>query len=109
MASPLESRRLWFAGIGGAGMSGYALLAHAWGAEVCGWDRNATPYLGHLPADIRVDISDTPAVPAGWEPIISTAYADTRPVAENNSAENRAKNRRVEIVVLRDNPPAPAP
>lgn len=40
---------------------------------------------------------------------ISTAYADTRPVAENNSAENRAKNRRVEIVVLRDNPPAPAP
>lgn len=32
---------------------------------------------------------------------ISTSYADTRPVAENNSDENRAKNRRVEIVVLR--------
>ncbi|MFH5187526.1 flagellar motor protein MotB [Paenibacillus sp. TAB 01] len=33
---------------------------------------------------------------------ISTGYADTRPVADNNSAENRAKNRRVEIVVLRE-------
>lgn len=36
---------------------------------------------------------------------ISTSYADTRPVAENNSAENRAKNRRVEIVVLREAAP----
>lgn len=33
---------------------------------------------------------------------ISTGYADTRPVTDNNSAENRSKNRRVEIVVLRD-------
>jgi chemotaxis protein MotB len=41
---------------------------------------------------------------AGLEPkkFISTGYADTRPVAENNSAENRSKNRRVEIVVLRE-------
>jgi chemotaxis protein MotB len=34
---------------------------------------------------------------------ISTGYADTKPVAENNSDENRQKNRRVEIVVLRNN------
>lgn len=33
---------------------------------------------------------------------VSTAYADTAPIAPNNSDENRAKNRRVEIVVLRD-------
>ncbi|WNQ11626.1 flagellar motor protein MotB [Paenibacillus aurantius] len=32
---------------------------------------------------------------------MSVAYADTRPVAENNSDANRQKNRRVEIVVLR--------
>jgi len=40
----------------------------------------------------------------GLEPskFISTGYADTRPVADNNSPENRAKNRRVEIVVLRE-------
>jgi chemotaxis protein MotB len=33
---------------------------------------------------------------------ISAAYADTRPVAPNDSEVNRQKNRRVEIVVLRD-------
>ncbi|WP_010278643.1 flagellar motor protein MotB [Paenibacillus senegalensis] len=32
---------------------------------------------------------------------ISTAYADTKPVVPNTSDENRQKNRRVEIVVLR--------
>ena len=35
----LPERRFWIAGIGGAGMSAYALLAQAWGAEVRGWDR----------------------------------------------------------------------
>ena len=41
----LTVRRIWFVGIGGAGLSGYALLARAWGAEVGGWDRVETPYL----------------------------------------------------------------
>ena len=36
---------MWLAGIGGAGMSAYARLAQAWGAEVAGWDRVSTPYL----------------------------------------------------------------
>ena len=57
-------------------MSGYALLAHAWGAEVRGWDRVSTPYLGNLPADVHVEISaEPPAPPAGWEPFVSTAFA----------------------------------
>ena len=43
--SPLAGRRIWFAGIGGAGLSAYALLAHAWRADVSGWDRVDTPYL----------------------------------------------------------------
>ena len=34
MHAPLAGRRIWFVGIGGAGLSGYALLAAAWGAEV---------------------------------------------------------------------------
>jgi chemotaxis protein MotB len=34
--------------------------------------------------------------------LVSTAYADTMPVAPNDSDENRAKNRRVEIVILRE-------
>jgi UDP-N-acetylmuramate--alanine ligase len=72
---PLEGRRLWFAGIGGAGMSGYALLAHAWGADVRGWDRVRTPYLGHLPPEVVVEIATEPQPPQGWETIVSTAFA----------------------------------
>src|SRR6266850_1132610 len=74
-SQPLTGRRIWIAGIGGAGMSAYALLAHAWGADVAGWDRVATPYLVHLEG-IDVTIApDAPAPPAGWEVYVSTAYA----------------------------------
>jgi UDP-N-acetylmuramate--alanine ligase len=74
-SSSLAGRRLWIAGIGGAGMSAYALLAHAWGAEVAGWDRVDTPYLAHL-AGIDVTVSpDPPQPPDGWEVYVSTAFA----------------------------------
>ena len=74
-SSPLAGRRIWIAGIGGAGMSGYALLAHAWGAEVAGWDRAETPYLAHLEG-IDVTIApEPPTPPAGWEHYVSTAFA----------------------------------
>src|SRR5438552_15255428 len=57
-------------------MSAYALLARAWGAEVRGWDRVRTPYLEHL-GDIDVAISEEPPEPpAGWEPFVSTAFAE---------------------------------
>jgi UDP-N-acetylmuramate--alanine ligase len=82
---PLTGRRIWIAGIGGAGMSAYALLAHAWGAEVAGWDRNETPYLAHLDG-IDVTIApEPPTPPPGWEAYVSTAYAgrvEGRPRAE---------------------------
>jgi UDP-N-acetylmuramate--alanine ligase len=72
---PLTGRRIWIAGIGGAGMSAYALLARAWGAEVAGWDRVETPYLAHL-GGVEVTISpEPPEPPPGWEPYVSTAYA----------------------------------
>jgi UDP-N-acetylmuramate--alanine ligase len=84
-SQPLAGRRIWLAGIGGAGMSGYALLAHAWGAEVAGWDRAETPYLQHLEG-IGVEISpDPPQPPAEWEVFVSTAFAgrvEGRPRAE---------------------------
>jgi UDP-N-acetylmuramate--alanine ligase len=55
-------------------MSALAVVARAWGAEVAGWDRVETPYLEPL-AGVDVAISPTPPVPpAGWEPIVSTAY-----------------------------------
>ena len=75
MRRPLEGRRIWFVGIGGAGLSAYALLARAWGAEVGGWDRVRTPYLDALDA-ARVEIAPDPVVPDGWEVVVSTAYAD---------------------------------
>jgi UDP-N-acetylmuramate--alanine ligase len=76
LPSPLEGRRLWFVGVGGAGLSGYAVLAKAWGAEVAGWDRYETPYLDHVrAAGIPVTISDEiEGAPAGWEAVISTAF-----------------------------------
>jgi UDP-N-acetylmuramate--alanine ligase len=75
LSQPLAGRRIWIAGIGGAGMSAYALLAHAWGAEVAGWDRVDTPYLAHL-AGIHVTIApEPPSPPAGWEVYVSTAFA----------------------------------
>ncbi len=71
----LEGRRLWFVGIGGAGLSAYALLARAWGAEVGGWDRNETPYLEHVrAAGIPVTVSPEPEAPDGWEAVVSSAY-----------------------------------
>jgi UDP-N-acetylmuramate--alanine ligase len=85
-SQPLAGRRIWIAGIGGAGMSAYAALAYAWGAEVAGWDRVETPYLAHL--DERIDVTiapELPRAPDGWEAYVSTAYAgrvEGRPRAE---------------------------
>jgi UDP-N-acetylmuramate--alanine ligase len=70
---PLEGRRLFFVGIGGAGLSAYARLARAWGAEVAGWDRHATPYLDGLDG-IEVELSAAPSPPAGFELVVSSAY-----------------------------------
>jgi UDP-N-acetylmuramate--alanine ligase len=74
---PLAGRRLFFVGIGGAGLSGYALLSHAWGADVSGWDRYETPYLEHVrEAGIPVEIAEeVPPSPAEAETVVSTAFA----------------------------------
>ena len=71
----MKGRRLWFVGIGGAGLSGYAQLARAWGAEVGGWDKVRTPYLDPL-GDVPIEIAPEPVVPAGWEAVVSSAYPD---------------------------------
>jgi UDP-N-acetylmuramate--alanine ligase len=72
---PLDGRRIWFVGIGGAGLSAYAFLARAWGAEVGGWDRVRTPYLDAL-SDVPIEVGAEPSVPDGWEVVVSTAYRD---------------------------------
>ncbi len=74
----LAGRRVYFVGIGGAGLSAYAFLARAWGAEVRGWDRRETPYLRALEG-VRVDLGGEPAPPEGWEAVVSTAFAGSVP------------------------------
>jgi len=91
---PLEGRRIWFVGIGGAGLSAYATIAAAWGAEVGGWDRVDTPYLEQLRAHELV-VAPEPVVPDGWEVVVSTAFAPR--VAGKSRAEFLA-----ELVSLRD-------
>ena len=72
----LDGRKLWFAGIGGAGLSAYAVLAKSWGADVTGWDRVDTPYLRYVrAAGIDVVVADEPEPPPDREAIVSTAYA----------------------------------
>jgi len=73
VSAPFAGRRLWFVGIGGAGLSAYAQLARAWGAEVGGWDRVDTPYLTPL-RDVELQIAPEPVVPDGWEVVVSSAY-----------------------------------
>jgi UDP-N-acetylmuramate--alanine ligase len=90
---PLDGRRIYFVGVGGAGMSAYAVLARAWGAEVAGWDRNETPYLEHVrAAGIGVTVAADPDPPEGWEVVVSSAY----PVSGRSRAEFLA-----ELVSLR--------
>jgi len=93
-SQPLAGRRIWIAGIGGAGMSAYALLARAWGAEVAGWDRVETPYLAHLDGVDVVVAPEPPEPPAGSEVYVSTAFAGK--VAGKSRAELLA-----ELVSLR--------
>src|SRR5207302_1638136 len=69
----VKGRRLWFVGIGGAGLSAYAQLARAWGAEVGGWDRVRTPYLEPL-AGVPLEIAPEPVLREGWETVVSSAY-----------------------------------
>jgi UDP-N-acetylmuramate--alanine ligase len=77
---PLAGRRIWFVGIGGAGLSGYALLANAWGAEVAGWDRVDTPYLANVrDGGIDVEVSPEPHARDGWETVVSSAFAGRVP------------------------------
>ncbi|HET7044161.1 MAG TPA: cyanophycin synthetase [Gaiellaceae bacterium] len=93
MTSPLAGRRLWFVGIGGSGLSAYAQVARAWGAEIGGWDRVETPYLAPL-GTARVEIAPEPVVPEGWEAVVSSAYPG---VPGTRRAELLA-----ELVALRD-------
>src|SRR5919202_862533 len=74
-------RRLHFIGIGGAGMSGLALVAQELGAEVSGSDRADSSYCERLrAAGIEPAIGHGPAnLPDGAEVVVSTAIGEDNP------------------------------
>jgi UDP-N-acetylmuramate--alanine ligase len=75
---PFAGRSLHFIGIGGAGMSGLALVAHTLGARVSGSDRAESPYCPQLrAAGIEPAIGhDAVNVPEGADVVVSTAIPD---------------------------------
>lgn len=74
-------RKLHFIGIGGAGMSGLALVARALGASVTGSDRAESSYTTRLrESGIEPAIGhDAANVPDGAEVVVSTAIAPDNP------------------------------
>jgi UDP-N-acetylmuramate--alanine ligase len=78
---PFEARSLHFIGIGGAGMSGLALVARSLGATVTGSDRAESAYWGPLRA-ARIEPTlghNAGNLPAEAEVVVSTAIPDDNP------------------------------
>jgi UDP-N-acetylmuramate--alanine ligase len=79
--SDWSGRKLHFIAIGGAGMSGLALVCHRRGAEVSGSDRAESSYMERLRAaglEPRLG-HDRRQVPADAEVVVSTAISDDNP------------------------------
>src|SRR4051812_45666693 len=78
---PWAGRRLHFIGIGGAGMSGLALVARSLGASVTGSDRAESSYTERLrEAGIEPVIGHLVSnVPDGAELVVSTAISPDNP------------------------------
>ncbi len=74
-------RRLHFVGVGGAGMSGLALVCARLGATVTGSDRSDSSYMERLrEAGIEPAVGhDAANYPDGAEVVVSTAIADGNP------------------------------
>ncbi|MGI8865063.1 MAG: UDP-N-acetylmuramate--L-alanine ligase [Solirubrobacteraceae bacterium] len=103
MADDWSSRRLHFVGIGGAGMSGLAIVAHALGAEVSGSDRAESDYSRRLREHgIEPLIGhDRANVPPGAEVVYSTAVSPDNPERQVAERELHRADLLAEIAALR--------
>jgi UDP-N-acetylmuramate--alanine ligase len=79
--SDWSERRLHFIGIGGAGMSGLALVCARLGAAVTGSDRSDSSYMGRLrEAGLEPTVGhDAANLPEGAEVVVSTAIGADNP------------------------------
>ncbi len=77
----LSGERIHFIGIGGAGMSGLALVCADLGAEVTGSDRSESSYIERLRAHGLEPVvgHDAASLPADAEVVVSTAIAEDNP------------------------------
>jgi UDP-N-acetylmuramate--alanine ligase len=82
--SEWKNRRLHFIGIGGAGMSGLALVCARLGATVTGSDRADSSYMERLrAAGLEPAVGhDAANLPEGAEVVVSTAIAEDNPELE---------------------------
>src|SRR5581483_8166399 len=94
-AEDWSARRLHFVGIGGAGMSGLAIIARALGAEVTGSDRAESSYTARLREHGIEPVIGHAAknVPRGAEVVYSTAVGPDNP-------ERRAAGREMHRAAL---------
>ncbi len=78
---PFSGRSLHFVGIGGAGMSGLAMVASELGARVTGSDQVQSSYTERLrAAGIEPAVGhDAANLPPGAEVVVSTAIAESNP------------------------------
>jgi len=98
-----SGRKLHFVGIGGAGMSGLALVAKALGAEVTGSDRADSAYSERLREHGIEPVLGHAAVnvPAGAEVVYSTAIAPENPERRAASQELHRADLLAQIAALR--------
>ena len=84
IGGPFATRKLHFVGIGGAGMSGLAIVAKELGAEVSGSDQAESSYTARLrERGIEPVIGhDAVNLPSGTEVVVSTAIPDDNPELE---------------------------
>ncbi len=93
-------RRLHFVGIGGAGMSGLALVARSLDAVVSGSDRAESSYTARLrAAGIAPILGHSAAnLPAGAELVVSTAIAEDNPELVRAREEGRRVLHRADLL-----------
>lgn len=92
MSGPFQGRRLHFVGVGGAGMSGLALVARELGASVTGSDQAESSYTARL-RDVGIDPvigHDAANLPEGAEVVVSTAIPEGNPEVAAAAAAGQA-------------------
>src|SRR3954454_2630348 len=97
---PWTGRNLHFVGMGGAGMSGLAVVARALGATVTGSDRAPSPYLASTGLEPVIGHA-AENVPAGAEVVYSSAIPPDNPERATGAPELHRADLLAELTLLK--------